>query len=85
MQVKKPGKRLKMREKVLKEYVRKREVLRMQAVRVICLWHWAGVFGAPAGGREGTWFSPVVPAAAPVPTQNQLKLAHILTHLFIVE
>ena len=44
---------------------------------------WAGVFGAPAGGREGTWFSSAVPAGAPVPTQSWLKLAHLLTHLFM--
>lgn len=29
---------------------------------------WAGVFGAPAGDREGTWVSLAVPAGAPVST-----------------
>lgn len=45
---------------------------------------WAGVFGAPAGGREGTRLSPAVPAGAPAPIQNRLKLAHLLTHLFML-
>lgn len=44
---------------------------------------WAGAFGVPAGGREGTRFSSVVPAGAPVPTRRRLKLAPTLTHLFM--
>lgn len=44
---------------------------------------WTDVFGAPAGGREGTRSSPAVPAGAPAPTQNGLELAHLLTRLFM--
>lgn len=43
--------------------------MKMQAVRLfVCAM--AGVFGVPAGGREGTWFPPVVPAGPLVPTWN---------------
>lgn len=72
------------RGKCFKGSVRKREVMKMQAVRLfVCAM--AGVFGAPAGGREGTWFSPVVPAGALVPTWNWLKRAHLQTHLLYIE
>lgn len=85
-QVKDPGISEDFRDerKGIKGSVRKREVMKMQAVRLfVCAV--VGVFGAPAGGGEGTWFSPVVPAGAPVPTWNWLKLAHSLTHLLYIK
>lgn len=41
---------------------------------------WVDVFGAPAGAGEETRLSPAVPAGAPVPTPNRLKLTHSVTH-----
>lgn len=42
----------------------------------------AGVFGAPAGAKEGPWFSPALPAGAPAPSLDELKLS-VLTDRFI--
>lgn len=44
----------------------------------------AGVFGAPAGAKEGPWFSPALPAGAPAPSLDELKLSVLLTDLFML-
>lgn len=55
--------------------------MKMQAVRLfVCAM--MGVFGVPAGRREGTWFSPVVPAGALAP--SKLVEASSLTDTFTV-
>ncbi len=58
------------------------EVMEMQA-EGICLWHEGVNLEHQLEVERGTRFSPAVPAGAPAPTQNESKLAHLLTRLFM--